>query len=234
MLALGTTPLLCRPSAGIRGHVGFYVLPFNRQVDPQRAYSRIRHNSTQNSPLRSVQARDQQARGDACSRVWAARDRRRECLPWVHPHRGGGGGGCCCQDEAAAAGALSRVHGQGRCPPRRRSRGACPQRRGIPSRHAGRSVSVRRCGRGASSGFSCPRRITCRSSPIQPKQLGRWRRADQIVVPKVRLDAQGSRRAATDRRRDRHDRWRSVVDRRRARSLTPALNCGFPMILPDL
>ena len=112
MLALGTTPLLCRPSADIRGHVGFYVLPFNRQVDPQRTYSRIRHNSTQNSPLPSVQAPDQQARGDACPRVWAARDRRRGCLcrgclPWVHPHRGGGGGGCCCQDEAAAAGALS-------------------------------------------------------------------------------------------------------------------------------
>src|SRR5215212_1432640 len=29
----------------------------------------------------------------------------------------------------------------------------------------------------------------------------------------VRLGAQGSRRAATDRRGDRHDRWRSVVDR---------------------
>jgi hypothetical protein len=87
---------------------------------------------------------------------------------------------------------------------------------------------------GASSGFSCPGRTTCRSSPIQSKQLGRWRRADQIVVPKARLGAQGSRRAAIDRRRDRHDRRRSVVDRRRARALTPALNCGFPMILPDL
>jgi hypothetical protein len=72
MLALGTTPLLCRPRADLRGHVGFYVLPFNRQVDPQRTYSRIRHNSTQNSPLRSVQARGRQARGDACRRVWAA------------------------------------------------------------------------------------------------------------------------------------------------------------------
>ena len=44
----------------------------------------------------------------------------------------------------------------------------------------------------------------------------------------------GSRRAATDRYGNQHDRWRIVADRRRARTVTPALACGFPMILPGL
>ena len=56
--------------------------------------------------------------------------------------------------------------------------------------------------------------------------------AIQIVVPKVRVAASGSRRAATDRRRDRHDPWRTVADRRIARALTPSFTCGFPTILP--
>jgi hypothetical protein len=54
------------------------------------------------------------------------------------------------------------------------------------------------------------------------------------VVPKVRVRASGSRWAATDRRRDLHDPWRTVADRRKARALTPSFACRFPMILPDL
>jgi hypothetical protein len=54
------------------------------------------------------------------------------------------------------------------------------------------------------------------------------------VVPKVRLGASGSRRAATDRRRDQHDPWRTVTDCRIARALTPSFTCRFPTILPDL
>jgi len=48
------------------------------------------------------------------------------------------------------------------------------------------------------------------------------------------LAALGSRRAATDRCGSQHYRWRIVTDRRRARTVIPALACGFPMILPDL
>jgi hypothetical protein len=46
--------------------------------------------------------------------------------------------------------------------------------------------------------------------------------------------ASGSIRAATDRRRDEHDRCRIVVDRRRAQALTRALICAFLMIPHDL
>jgi hypothetical protein len=58
------------------------------------------------------------------------------------------------------------------------------------------------------------------------------KRAMQIGVPKVRVGASGSRRAATDRRRDQHDPWRTVADRRMARAMTPSFTCGFLMILP--
>jgi hypothetical protein len=44
----------------------------------------------------------------------------------------------------------------------------------------------------------------------------------------------GSRRAATDRRRDQHDRWRTVADRRMARALIPSFTCRFLTILPGL
>jgi hypothetical protein len=44
----------------------------------------------------------------------------------------------------------------------------------------------------------------------------------------------GSRWAATDCRRDQHDHWRTVTDRRMARALICALTCGFPTILPNL
>jgi hypothetical protein len=46
--------------------------------------------------------------------------------------------------------------------------------------------------------------------------------------------APGSRRAATDGRGDQYDRWRTVADRRSARSLTPAPTSRFLMILTDL
>jgi len=46
--------------------------------------------------------------------------------------------------------------------------------------------------------------------------------------------APGSRRAATDRCTDQHDRWRTVTDRWSGRALTPALTSRFLMILPDL
>ena len=72
------------------------------------------------------------------------------------------------------------------------------------------------------------------STSLQLRQLAQRQAADQMVVPKVRLGASGSRRAATDRRRDRHDAWRTVVDRRTARALTPSFTCRFPTILPDL
>src|SRR5512132_2348904 len=48
------------------------------------------------------------------------------------------------------------------------------------------------------------------------------------------LAALGSRRAATDRCGNQHDRWRIVADRRMARAVIPALACSFPMILPGL
>jgi hypothetical protein len=72
------------------------------------------------------------------------------------------------------------------------------------------------------------------STSLQLRQLAQRQAADQIVVPKVRLGASGSRRAATDRRRDRHDPCRTVADHRRARALTPSFTCRFPTILPDL
>jgi hypothetical protein len=40
----------------------------------------------------------------------------------------------------------------------------------------------------------------------------------------------GSRRAATDRRRNRCDRWRSVTDCRSVHALPLVLSCGFPTI----
>jgi hypothetical protein len=43
----------------------------------------------------------------------------------------------------------------------------------------------------------------------------------------------GSRRAATDRRTDQHDRWRSVTDRGSARTLEGALTCGFLTLVHD-
>jgi hypothetical protein len=44
----------------------------------------------------------------------------------------------------------------------------------------------------------------------------------------------GSRRAANDRRRNQHDRWRIVADNLGAQALTPGLTWGFPTILHDL
>jgi hypothetical protein len=44
-----------------------------------------------------------------------------------------------------------------------------------------------------------------RSTSLQLRQLAQRQAADQIVVPKVRLGASGSRRTATDRRRNQHD-----------------------------
>jgi hypothetical protein len=43
------------------------------------------------------------------------------------------------------------------------------------------------------------------STNLQRRQLEQRQAADQIVAPKVRLGGSGSRRAATDRLRDRHD-----------------------------
>jgi hypothetical protein len=45
--------------------------------------------------------------------------------------------------------------------------------------------------------------------------------------------AAGSRWAATDRRRNQHDRWKSVPDRRITQALAPALTFGFLTIIYD-
>jgi hypothetical protein len=67
---------------------------------------------------------------------------------------------------------------------------------------------------------------------LQVKQFEQHRSANQIVVPKVRLGALDSRRAATDRRRDQHDPSRTMVDRWSGRALTPAFSCGTPPSFP--
>jgi hypothetical protein len=60
------------------------------------------------------------------------------------------------------------------------------------------------------------------------------KRAMQIGVPKVRVAASGSRRAATDRRRNQHDPWGTVADRWSGRALTSGSTCGSSSILPKL
>jgi hypothetical protein len=74
------------------------------------------------------------------------------------------------------------------------------------------------------------RRSLARSSCSWDDAIGRfglWSRRSGLV-------RRGSRRAATDRRRDPHDHWRTVADRRMGRGPTPAFTCGFLMILPVL
>jgi hypothetical protein len=47
-------------------------------------------------------------------------------------------------------------------------------------------------------------------------------------------ERRGSRRVATDRRRDQHAPCRTLVESRITRALTPAPTCSFAIILPDL
>jgi hypothetical protein len=70
------------------------------------------------------------------------------------------------------------------------------------------------------------------------RRLRQWRRLCTVVAQVVAglwserqgLGASGQQTGSTDRRRDQHDHWRTVADRRRAWALTPWLTCGLPMI----
>jgi hypothetical protein len=68
-----------------------------------------------------------------------------------------------------------------------------------------------------------------------PAQVARMMQiANSDCGPEGQARFVGQQRAATGHRRDQHEPWRTVTDRRIARALTPSFACGFVMILAGL
>jgi hypothetical protein len=111
---------------------------------------------------------------------------------------------------------------------------ACPAGRSVPSRGGPQHQKASATGRDQAPGPCWVRVTTVELGHGRAPTVAYGSEEPQVGDPSGGLGASGSRRAATDRRRDQHDPWRTVADRRSGRALTPALTCGFPSILPGL